>query len=54
MALTMMKMELHFDINLTKKQKEMLQQFESSLESKNYAKRDTFFKKLKDLIGKDK
>ena len=39
---------------LTKKQKEMLQQFESSLESKNYAKRDTFFKKLKDLIGKDK
>ena len=39
---------------LNKKQKDMLQQFESSLESKNYAKRDNFFKKLKDLIGKEK
>ena len=38
---------------LNKKQKEMLQHFEASLESKNYAKRDNFFKKLKDLIGKD-
>ncbi|MCR4759053.1 MAG: molecular chaperone DnaJ [Oscillospiraceae bacterium] len=38
---------------LNKKQKEMLQQFEASLETKNYAKRDNFFKKLKDLIGKD-
>jgi len=39
---------------LNKKQKDLLQQFESSLESKNYAKRDNFFKKLKDLIGKEK
>ena len=39
---------------LNKKQKEMLQHFEASLESKNYAKRDNFFKKLKDLIGKEK
>lgn len=39
---------------LNKKQKEMLQQFEASLETKNYAKRDSFFKKLKDLIGKEK
>ena len=38
---------------LNKKQKDMLQQFEASLETKNYAKRDSFFKKLKDLIGKD-
>lgn len=37
---------------LNKKQKEMLQQLEASLESKNYAKRESFFKKLKDLIGK--
>lgn len=37
--------------NLNKKQKELLQQLESSLESKNYSKRDTFFKKLKDVIG---
>ncbi|MBP0976491.1 MAG: hypothetical protein J6P20_10570 [Oscillospiraceae bacterium] len=36
---------------LNKKQKELLQQLEASLESKNYAKRDNFFKKLKDFIG---
>ena len=39
---------------LDKRQKELLQQFEASLESKNYAKREGFFKKLKDLIGKEK
>lgn len=37
--------------NLNKKQKELLQQLEASLESKNYAKRDSFFKKLKDAIN---
>ena len=37
--------------NLNKKQKELLQQLEASLESKNYSKRDSFFKKLKDAIG---
>ena len=36
---------------LNKKQKEMLQQYEASLESKNYQKRDSFFKKLKDFIN---
>ena len=36
---------------LNKKQKDLLQQFEASLESKNYSKRDNFFKKLKDIIG---
>lgn len=37
--------------NLNKKQKELLQQYEASLESKNYQKRDSFFKKLKDFIN---
>ncbi len=36
---------------LNKKQKDLLQQLEASLESKNYSKRDNFFRKLKDLIG---
>ncbi len=36
---------------LNKHQKELIRQLEESLESKNYAKRETFFKKLKDLIG---
>ena len=33
--------------NLTKKQKELLKAFESSLSEKNYAKRQSFFEKLK-------
>ena len=37
--------------NLNKKQKDLLQQYEASLESKNYQKRDSFFKKLKDFIN---
>lgn len=35
---------------LNKHQKELIQQLEASLESKNYAKRETFFSKLKDLF----
>ena len=35
---------------LNKKQKELLMQLEESLESKNYAKREGFFKKLKDMF----
>ncbi len=38
--------------NLSKKQKDLLNQFENSLDSKNYAKRESFFKKLKDLLNK--
>lgn len=33
--------------NLTKKQKDLLREFEVSLTDKNYAKRQTFFEKLK-------
>lgn len=33
--------------NLTKKQKDLLKAFESSLSEKNYAKRQSFFEKLK-------
>ena len=33
--------------NLTKKQKDLLRAFESSLTEKNYAKRQSFFDKLK-------
>ena len=35
---------------LNKKQKELIQQLEASMESKNYAKRESFFSKLKDLF----
>ena len=38
---------------LNKKQKELIQQLEASLEAKNYAKRESFFSKLKDLFGKN-
>ena len=38
--------------NLSKKQKDLITQLEASLESKNYAKRESFFKKLKDLLNK--
>lgn len=34
--------------NLTKKQKELLKEFESSLDEKNYKKRKSFFDKIKD------
>lgn len=34
--------------NLTKKQKELLKEFEESLNEKNYAKRQSFFEKLKE------
>ena len=33
--------------NLTKKQKDLLKEFENSLSDKNYAKRQSFFEKLK-------
>jgi molecular chaperone DnaJ len=33
--------------NLSKKQKELLREFEASLTDKNYAKRQNFFEKLK-------
>ena len=33
--------------NLTKKQKDLLKEFEASLSDKNYAKRQSFFEKLK-------
>lgn len=36
--------------NLTKKQKELLQEFENSLSEKNYQKRKGFFDKLKDIF----
>lgn len=38
--------------NLNKKQKELITQLEASLETKNYAKREGFFKKLKDILNK--
>ncbi|MBQ8010069.1 MAG: molecular chaperone DnaJ, partial [Oscillospiraceae bacterium] len=37
--------------NLSKKQKELLKEFESSLNEKNYAKRKGFFDKLKDIFS---
>ena len=37
--------------NLTKKQKELLKEFEASLDSRNYAKRQSFFDKLKDKFN---
>lgn len=36
--------------NLTKKQKELLKAFENSLSDKNYAKRQSFFEKLKEKL----
>jgi molecular chaperone DnaJ len=36
--------------NLNKKQKDLLKAFEDSLTDKNYAKRESFFDKLKDLF----
>ncbi len=37
--------------NLTKKQKDLLREFEASLTDKNYAKRQSFFEKLKENLG---
>lgn len=37
--------------NLSKKQKELLKEFESSLTDKNYAKRKGFFDKIKDIFS---
>ncbi|MBR4101100.1 MAG: molecular chaperone DnaJ [Oscillospiraceae bacterium] len=37
--------------NLSKKQKELLKEFESSMSDKNYAKRRGFFDKLKDIFN---
>lgn len=37
--------------NLTKKQKDLLKSFEASLTEKNYAKRQSFFEKLKDKLN---
>ena len=37
--------------NLSKKQKDIIKEFESSLNEKNYAKRQTFFDKLKDIFN---
>ena len=37
--------------NLTKKQKELLKSFEASLDDKNYAKRPSFFEKLKEKLN---
>ncbi len=39
--------------NLNSRQKEALREFEKSLGEKNYAKRDGFFKKLKDMVWPD-
>ncbi len=36
--------------NLTEKQKELLRKFEDSLEEKNYAKKKSFFEKIKELF----
>ena len=36
--------------NLTKKQKDLLKQFEASLTEKNYAKRQSFFEKLRSKL----
>lgn len=38
--------------NLSKKQKDALQEFENTLEDKNYSRRTSFFDKLKDIFGK--
>ena len=37
--------------NLNKKQKDLLKDFEASLTEKNYAKRQSFFDKLKDKLN---
>lgn len=40
--------------DLTKEQREKLQEFDKSLTEKNYKKRKSFFEKVKDLFGEDK
>ena len=40
--------------NLSKKQKDLLKSFEASLSEKNYAKRQSFFEKLKETLSSKK
>jgi len=42
---------LEVPTSLSEEQKEMLRKFEGSLSDKNYQKRNSFFKKVKDLFG---
>ena len=44
------KINVEIPKNLTKKQKELLKAFEASLSEKNYAKRQSFFEKLKEKL----
>ena len=44
------KVSIEVPTNLSKKQKDALQAFESTLEDKNYSRRASFFDKLKDLF----
>ena len=37
--------------NLSQKQKDVLREFDSIAEEKNYTKRKSFFDKIKDLFG---
>ena len=46
----LVKVSVEVPTNLSKKQKDALQAFESTLEDKNYSRRASFFDKLKDLF----
>ena len=46
----LVKVSIEVPTNLSKKQKDALQAFESTLEDKNYSRRASFFDKLKDLF----
>ena len=37
--------------NLSKKQRDLLKEFDDSLNDKNYVKRQSFFDKLKSMLG---
>jgi molecular chaperone DnaJ len=43
---------LEVPTHLTDQQKEQLRSFEATLTDRNYAKREGFFKKVKDIFGK--
>ena len=45
-----MKIYVEVPKNLSKKQKDLLKQFEASLTEKNYAKRQSFFEKLRSKL----
>lgn len=47
------KVNIEVPKNLSKKQKELLREFEESLTEKNYAKRHSFLDKLKELFGQN-